>query len=207
MNTMYKLVRERSGIIAAYATTLGLFVLVSFPGVVRLPTPEPVLAQQQAQHEYLLSESQEVSERPAEILSGKPARLVIPSMNIDMNILDGSYNPSTGEWDLGKDTIHFALPSVLANDFEGTTLVYGHNYDEIFGQLEGLPPEAKVQLYTENNLKFEYTYTSAKDLLPNDTTIFDYRGAPTLTLQTCTGNWNELRRMYSFRLDGVTQLQ
>lgn len=143
-------------------------------------------------------------ESPA--LSGKPVRIIVPSRSLDLPVIDGFYNESDGSWSLSLDKAHYATPTVPANNRRGNTLIYGHNRPEVFQTLIKLEPGATLKVYTDNGYVFSYVYEEVKDVNPNDVSIFSYNGPPIVTLQTCTGNWYEVRRLFQFSFFSVDKL-
>ncbi|GAC1482852.1 MAG: hypothetical protein NVS1B7_6020 [Candidatus Saccharimonadales bacterium] len=132
------------------------------------------------------------------VITGKPVRIVIPSIQVDLPIDDGIYNASDGTWSLSSTKAQFASPSSPANDFEGNTFIYGHSSKHVFGSLHSINVGDTAQLYTDNGLMFSYSFMSAENIKPDNLTILHYQGSPMLTIQTCTGNWYELRRLFYF---------
>lgn len=131
---------------------------------------------------------------------GKPVALSIPAANLDhLAIDDGVYDPASQAWTLSGNHAQFALSSVVANDYGGNTLIYGHNHWWVFGRLKLMQPGDTMQIFTDNGHVFTYQFTGTTDLQPNDLSVFKFDGPPTVTLQTCAGNWNEIRRMYHFK--------
>jgi sortase (surface protein transpeptidase) len=128
---------------------------------------------------------------------------VVPRLGVDLPVDPGNYDIANQTWTLSGYRAQFALPSVVANDYQGSTLIYGHNNMKVFGKLRDLQPGDTMQLITDNNLTFNYIYESYHDVQPNDLSVFKYNGPPTATVQTCTGSWNEIRRMYDFKFDKV----
>lgn len=129
---------------------------------------------------------------------GTPSRLIIPKLELDLPIAEGKYDAGSKEWSFNSDYANFALPSVLANDYEGNTLIYGHNYAWAFGRLSELGPGDTMTITTSNGHEFGYVYQKNKAVAPDDLSVFRYDGPPTLTLQTCGGYWNEQRHLYEF---------
>lgn len=140
------------------------------------------------------------------LITGKPIELRIDSLQFKLQVVDGTYNPKTGQWALSKDKAHFALPSVQPNNQEGNSLIYGHYRPEVFARLHKIKAGAEAVIMTENGYVFIYKYRSNQAVDPADTSIFAYRGAPMLTLQTCSGAWMQNRQLYSFDLVGVTKV-
>lgn len=137
---------------------------------------------------------------------GKPVRIVMPSLNIDIKVVDGEYNRASGEWTLSRDKAQFALPSVQPNNESGNTLIYGHYRTEVFAALHTIQPSAVAYITTANGYKFSYTFTTSQAFDPTDTTIFRYQGPPRLTVQTCSGNYFQHRQMFYFTFDTVKKV-
>lgn len=138
------------------------------------------------------------------IIAAKPNRIVIPRLEIDLAVTDGDYIPSKKTWTLSDNHAQFALPSTLPNDYEGNSLIYGHNYGWVFGDLKSLRAGDTMQLYAENGTIFTYIYQSTRKLKPDDASVFRYDGYPSVSVQTCSGRFNENRQMYDFTLEEVT---
>lgn len=167
---------------------VGMFLLVS--------TPAPVLAIYRPPAHHL---------KPKVIIQGIPSRVVVPSIGIDLPVQVGVYNPVDSTWTLGTDGAFYANPSVPANNNNGTTLIYAHGQAGLFGALPTIQPGAAAQVYTSSGAVFSYIYRSFQQVDPSDTSIFSTTTLPTLTLQTCTGDWSQYRALYSFDLTGVTK--
>lgn len=152
--------------------------------------------------------SRELARRPRVVpaIKGTPVRIVIPSLAIDLPVGVGSYNPSSDSWTLDATKAYYADVSLPINDSNGQTLIYGHAQAPVFASLVNLPPQAKVEVYTDNSYVFHYVYTSMKKVVPTDTSVFRADGPPTLVLQTCTGPWDAYRALYSFELESVEKV-
>lgn len=176
------------------ATLLLLFYFVA---------PTTIFAGQDAE-EYTFMIPAALNAPEVKITKGIPIRLVVPNSDIDLEIIDGVYNPDDKSWNVSPRKVHYALESAPANDYGGNTFIYGHNNPKVLGKLSRLKPGDSAQVHTANGLIFTYTLTASKDYLPEDASIFSYQGKPILTLQTCAGVWNELRRIYTFNLESVS---
>lgn len=140
------------------------------------------------------------------LITGKPVSLAIPSLQMNLDVIDGTYNKQTGEWTLTTDKAQFALLSVQPNNETGNTLIYGHYRPEVFAYLHLIKPGAQATVTTDNGYRFTYTYQSTQAVDPTDTSIFTYTGIPRLTIQTCSGAFFQHRQMYYFRYDGVSKI-
>jgi len=139
------------------------------------------------------------------IITGKPVRLLIPSLGMDLSVADGVYDPRTGQWTLSTSQVHYALMTVQPNDKQGNTLIYGHYRPEVFAALHTIQPGATAQVVTANGYTFTYTFKNSTVVNPADTSILSYEGRPMLTLQTCTGAFMQNRQLFSFDLVGIKQ--
>lgn len=138
-----------------------------------------------------------VSERR---FTGRPAVVIIPSLGLLVSLEAGIYNPETHSWNLSTVNGQYAKASAQPNLYGGNTVLYGHNSRRIFGRLPQLAPGAQVILETDNHLKFYYQLSGVEEVQPTDVSVLNYRGTPILTIQTCSGNWNERRQMFRFSL-------
>jgi LPXTG-site transpeptidase (sortase) family protein len=140
------------------------------------------------------------------LVTGKPVRIAIPSLGLDLDVIDGTYNTRTGAWTLTKDKAQFATPSTQPNNEEGNTLIYGHYRREVFASLHTIQPGAQAIVTTDNGYQFTYTFTESETVDPSNVDIFNYEGAPRLTVQTCTGAFFEHRQFFYFKYDGFKKL-
>lgn len=164
----------------------------------------PVWAQQKS-----IAVQQKPVPLPPKVISGTPVRIVIESAGIDLPIDEGTYNPADGSWTLSDTNAQFASMTAPANDHAGTTFIYGHGTDAVFGKIgTNHPPQGtSAYIYTDNGKVFTYLLESVRDFEPNDTSVFDdtTSGAPRLIVQTCTGIFSEWRTMFIFSFKEVSQ--
>lgn len=139
------------------------------------------------------------------ITKGIPRYISIPSLGIDTTVEDGYYNAKTGQWTISEASAFFATPTDEANSKAGDTFIYGHNSTKIFGKLLQIKPGAQAIVDTDSGAQFIYTFTSTAAVKPTDTRILDYSGTPRLTLQTCSGLWNQNRQIFYFDLKSYTK--
>ncbi len=133
-----------------------------------------------------------------QIISGKPARIVIERLGIDLPVDDGRYDAATDTWSLSGYHAQYALGTSLANDTSGNTFIYGHNNKYVFGPLKGLVPGDLAYIYTANGRVFTYVFSSELLVTPDNTAALQPTKNSVLTVQTCGGSWNEQRRLFTF---------
>ena len=156
-----------------------------------------------AAQEVVEAAPQVTTQSPRKIVSGKPVRIVIESIGVDLPVSDGIYNSANGEWTIGNHKAYYATPTPLVNDYRGTTLIYGHNNRTAFRKLHNLSPSAQLTVYADSGSVFHYKLISSTAVTPTDTSLLAYGGKPQVILQTCSGNWNEQRQLFSFALQSV----
>jgi hypothetical protein len=137
------------------------------------------------------------------LTAGKPVKIIIPGVAIDLPIDEGIYNESDATWTLSGYHAQFAMLSNYANDTEGNTFIYGHNNKFVFGPIKAIHPNDTALLYTDNGHVFSYSFIETRATIPEDTSVLNYEGPPILTIQTCSGSWNEKRQMYTFKFSEV----
>jgi len=137
---------------------------------------------------------------PASKISGKPVRIYIPSLDIDIPVIDGFYNAKSQTWTLTNDKAQYATITPEANNEAGNTFIYGHNRREVFSKLARIKPGEQAVIYTDNGHRFTYNFRTSVETDPYDDSLFHYQGAPILTLQTCSGIWYQNRQLFTFDL-------
>lgn len=142
----------------------------------------------------------------AQNYAGTPISLYVPAINLSLQVAAGAYDIPSQTWSLSKDKAHYALNTLPANNKSGQTLIYGHNTPSVFGKISQLKSGNIIEVKTDNNLLFTYSYTDSRVVQPNDVSIFNYEGAPRLSLLSCTGQWYEQRLIMHFELKRVRHL-
>lgn len=136
-------------------------------------------------------------------LSGRPNRIIIRNLNIDIEVVDGRYNPHSQTWNLSEIQAQYATITPPANTEGGNTFIYGHNRPVVFKRLLEAQPGEIATVYTDNGHVFTYKLRSSRVTKPTDDSLFYYKGKPILTLQTCSGAWFQNRSLYTFDLIGA----
>lgn len=139
-----------------------------------------------------------------QVVSGKPVRLQLPSVGVDLTVAEGKFNVLSKTWTLSNDKAHYAVNTPLANNSEGNTFIYGHNRKGVLKTLSRIKAGDEAVITTDNGYKFIYKFKAAYETDPNDDSLFDYKGAPILTVQTCSGLRFENRQLFTFTLEKVT---
>ncbi|HEX5448174.1 MAG TPA: sortase [Candidatus Saccharimonadales bacterium] len=137
-------------------------------------------------------------------ISGRPIRISIPSVEIDLKVIPGYYDKSDNSWTLTNDKAQYAVVTPEPNNQNGLTFIYGHDLKTVFYNLSKLQPGATVKIHTtDDDHIFIYKYRKSVTVSPTDTSLFHYHGRPILVLQTCSGIWYQNRQLYVFDLTEV----
>lgn len=197
---MLRKIRLYSSIASIYIITIGVIGAA-------LCTPHALGEQDTAS---LPQATQTITHRTSttqKTVSGQPIRIVIPDKGIDLPVDEGGYDAVSKTWTLSPTHAEFAVSTMPANDHGGTTFIYGHGTDAVFGKLGMNRPAigSTAEIYTDNNHVFTYTLQSVQNLTPNDTSILRHisEGPPRLIVQTCTGAFSEWRSEFIYTLRKV----
>ncbi len=139
------------------------------------------------------------------IISGIPVNIDIPSLNINLPVVNGYYNSKTGAWNVSDTAAQYATPSVPINNTAGNTLIYGHYRKSVFAYLHLIKPGATLTVTTANGYLFTYRFVQTYPTQPTDTSVFTYNGPAMLTVQTCSGAFFQNRQMFQFALVGYQE--
>lgn len=138
-------------------------------------------------------------------LQGAPTRITIPRLRIELPIEKGYYDPASKTWNVSKTAAQYATITPPLNTKGGNTFIYGHNLKDVFGRLPELKNGDIILLATEYNSRLAYRLTTARETNPYDDTLFYYTGPPIVTVQTCSGLFDQNRTLYTFALSGVVE--
>lgn len=125
----------------------------------------------------------------------EPQAIDIPAIHLHKRVVAGEYDFSQNNWSISKEYAHFAVLSEVPNALEGTTVIYAHNSSELFGDIGELKKNDMVFLKTKIGKTFAYTYSHSEDVNPMDVSVFTGQGPSKLTLITCTGKNNSMRKL------------
>ena len=137
----------------------------------------------------------------ASVISGEPVQIEIPSLQITLPIVPGTYNARTQQWTLTLNKVQYASMTPQPNTLSGNTFLYGHYRANVFATLHTIHAHAQAVLTTSNGHTFYYQLYAITVVSPTDSkAVFDYSGPPILTVQTCTGLFFQNRQLFTFNL-------
>jgi LPXTG-site transpeptidase (sortase) family protein len=188
--------------ISLYIKLLPLYV-----GLVALVASPSFLSNQhtkKVQAAALFAQAQLNKPKPASapvVISGIPARIILPAESIDLTVVKGYYIQDKQVWYVSPVSANYAPNTAPINNSKGTSLIYGHALSYIFGNTKNIKKGDTAIVYTDNGHVFQYVFDSEISVDPTDVEIFTEKdGQPTLKLMTCGGTWYQNRRIMTFDL-------
>lgn len=113
-----------------------------------------------------------------------PVRVIVPTLRIDNGIYPAKID--NGKWEATQKGISYLSSSPVPGE-AGNSILYGHNFPSILGNLTKIKPGEKIEIVMNNGKKkvFIVQFTSVVD--PDQTHILSQTTDTRITLYTCTG--------------------
>lgn len=140
-----------------------------------------------------------VANKPS-VIQGEPSELILPNLNLNLQVIPGIYNPKTKQWTLSLDKVQYAVMTAPPNNDNGQTFIYGHYRRGVLATLHTSHIGDLAIIKTDNGHTFYYQLASIRVTNPNDSSVFNYQGKPILTIQTCTGEFFQNRQLFTYNL-------
>jgi len=141
--------------------------------------------------EHTITASSSPQQTPAIRAAVLPVRLTLADLNIHLNIEQGVYNPRTGTWTIDDHAAYYVTGST-------TPIIYAHNRTGLFAPLQHIQSGATLSLELSNGTTTRYRYVKTKFITPEDTQILSEQNQRTVVLLTCSGFFDEHRRLVYF---------
>jgi len=127
----------------------------------------------------------------------QPVRLIIPNLDIDLAVIPAE---KTGDkWPTTSQGVSYLNSSPVPGEV-GNSILYGHNWASILGNLrQAVPGHQIVIAYADGSTKvFEVINIQKVD--PNQTEVLNQTGDARITLYTCTGFLDRERLVVTAKL-------
>jgi len=188
-----------------FIASIGLIYIATIGTIAGLLQSPRFLAAQ-AVAEPPAVQQKEIVKKPV-VISGRPIHISIENTDINLPLIDGTYDTATDSWTLSETKAQFATMSSPANNQQGTTFIYGHGTAAVFGEISEQHPNlgTLAHVTTDSGHVFTYSLVDVHDYTPNDTSLLDdlTSGAPRLIVQTCSGALSQWRTMFIFAYQEV----
>jgi LPXTG-site transpeptidase (sortase) family protein len=171
---------------------------VTTPVVVAVPTLAPA-------HLAAADADERAAAQPPE--TGYAVRLAIPSIKLDTVVQQGGIVQDTDgnpEWEtLPFVAVHYGdLTSLIGAP--GNAVIAGHvvtlSEGNVFRFLYQLDLDDQVQVWDDHAAEHDFRVVDVKLVSPSDTSVMDQTPSETLTLITCGGTFDPVKREFSDRL-------
>ena len=130
----------------------------------------------------------------------KPIRIVIPSVDINLNIIESEIQDNT--WTLSDDSASYGLGSSYLDEPYGNTVIFAHARKSLFLNLKDLDIGDQIIVYGSNGT-YEYEVDKIEKVLPEDIESIISRGGTNLTLFTCEGIGDEYRLLIKAKRNSI----
>ncbi len=113
-----------------------------------------------------------------------PRKITIPSLDIELGIYPARIKKN--KWEATTNGVSYLSSSPVPGE-NGNSVLYGHNWPSILGNLTKIKPEDVIEVVMSNGekRKFIVKFTAVVD--PNQTYILSQTTDSRITLYTCTG--------------------
>jgi Sortase domain len=166
------------------------------------------------QHQLTTIQAQTTAAPITETISGEPQTFQIKRLGIDFPVAPGMFDVVNKSWTLDSqhvfvNTLDNANPTLSTSTTAQPRIVtfYAHNFSNVVGNTKNLVAGDILTITTDTNYTFRYYYVHDQVVGPNDAQILQ---APNqdlpVALITCTGTWDQSRRIMYFAPLGTPQL-
>lgn len=164
------------------------------------PLPAPKLTQEDS---ALIAAADEKVRQQSTDMSAQltvPSRLIMPTINVALDIEDSSIQVETNEWPLSDDAVHFANFTSRLGEDRGTMLLYGHNTQQLLRSTQDLQFGDEMSLVDERGKVWRFAFVDEKIITPEQVE-FIYEDVPfRVVMFTCNGWADQYRRLMYFEL-------
>lgn len=116
--------------------------------------------------------------------SAIPAEIIIPAINLDLPIIPAKLN--NNKWEATTKGISYLSSSPIPGE-KGNSILYGHNWPNLLGNITKLKPGQVIQIKSADGKAKNFVINSTVTVSPIDTEILAPSKNPQITLYTCTG--------------------
>ena len=93
---------------------------------------------------------------------------------------------SDGNWEASHDAISYLISSPVPGE-KGNSILYGHNWPNLLGNLPKVKPGQNIEIIFNNGTRSVFTVVYTSVVNPDQTHILNDSQDNRITLYTCTG--------------------
>lgn len=113
-----------------------------------------------------------------------PKLLIIKSANISLPVIPSSTHNNT--WDITFDGVSFLTSSVKPGT-PGNSVFYGHNWENLLGNLHTVKPGDTVEIIMSDKKRMKFTVEYTAVVTPDKTEVIKNTNDTRITIYTCIG--------------------
>lgn len=172
-----------------------------------------VAAQVKEEAARIQQQSADSPKKEEPVIVDEPTRFTINRLGIDFPVIEGVYNTSNQKWTLDNQHIFMSAAAdgnmTISNSAEqqkNIAVFYGHNFTKMLGKTDSLVVGDILTIQTRNGYVFKYHYAHDQIVKPDSVAVLNTPNKDeSVALITCTGSWNQLRRIMYFKPLGSVQ--
>lgn len=132
------------------------------------------------------------------IIITKPTRLLLPSVNLAVDIDDATIDIKKNDWPLSSTNAQYANFTPGLGSKKGTMLIYGHNTWQVMRKTNDLKVGDILTLIDTNGRAWRFIMTNEENITPENVG-FIYEDVPfRVVVFTCNGFYDQYRRLMYF---------
>lgn len=127
----------------------------------------------------------------ADSVQALSASLTIADLGIHLDIKQGVFDRSAGKWNIDDHAAYIVTGSA-------TPIIYAHNRPALFSPLRRIEANASMTLRQPDGTTSYYHYLKTRLVTPDDGGVLSEVNQHTVILLTCSGLFDEYRRLVYF---------
>lgn len=116
--------------------------------------------------------------------SNPPVRIIVKGLSIDLPVVPSRING--GSWETTSEGVSYLVTSPVPGE-TGNSILYGHNWNNLLGDLVRIRPGDKITVVYKDTSKKTFTVELTGVVTPDQTHILSPTKDKRITLYTCTG--------------------
>lgn len=129
-----------------------------------------------------------------------PAGITIESIDLKLPIIptgrQGGIKNVALSWETTSEGVSYLSSSPRPGE-PGNSILYGHNWGSILGNLYKVRPGQVIEIYYSDGTVRSFEVASVEEVTPDDTSVLEASEEPRITLYTCSGLLDEKRLVVS----------
>lgn len=113
-----------------------------------------------------------------------PVEIIIPSINLDLPVIPAKLDK--GQWEATTKGVSYLASSPIPGA-KGNSLLYGHNWPNLLGNILKLKPGQEIKIKFADSFTKTFIVSADLSVSPQDLSVLNPTEDSQITLYTCTG--------------------